>query len=120
MKFAHFVVAAAFAVVLSTGLEAQAGIFGLCKKDACCEPEPTCCEPEPTCCEPAPGCEPEPVCCEPAPVCEPEPVCCEPEPTCCEPAPCCEPDPCCEPAKKRCGLFSRLKARWAARKCGGC
>jgi hypothetical protein len=75
---------------------------------ACCAPAPTCCAPAPTCCAPAP------VCCEPAPVvCAPAPVCCEPAPVCCDPAPvCC--DPCAKPA--RCGLFSRLQARRAARR----
>lgn len=88
-----FAFAVALAVVLSAGVQAEAGLFG-CKKDKCCASacEPTCCEAEPVCCE------------EPAPCCEPAPTCCE------EPAPCCDPcDPCCKP--KRCGLFARLKAK---------
>lgn len=110
-----FAFAVALAVVLSAGVQAEAGLFG-CKKDKCCASacEPTCCEAEPVCCEePAPCCEPAPVC-EPAPcapVCEEPAPCCEPAPTCCEPAPvCCDPcDPCCKP--KRCGFFARMKAK---------
>ena len=93
--------------------KADAGLFDCLRKNSCCEPAPVCCEPEPVCCEPAPA----PVCCEPAPA----PVCCpEPAPVCCEPAPvCCEPEPCCEPAP-RCGLFAKLRARFASRRSSCC
>ena len=91
----------------------------------CCAPAPApapCCAPAPApapCCAPAPApapcCAPAPA---PAPCCAPAPApapCCAPAPvTCCKPAcpkPCCAPQPCCKPAKKRCGLFSRLRNR---------
>ena len=124
---------------------ANAGLFnrgGCCDAaPSCCEPV-VCCEPV-SCCDPcgrqglfakikarraakaccAPSCC-EPVCCEPAPVCcEPAPVCCEPAPVCCEPAPCCGCDTCgcdscgCNSCCKKPGLFAKLKARRAARKC---
>lgn len=80
LRFSLFCVAV-FALTFTPLHEAEAGIFGWCKKKACCEEaEPECCEPAP--CEPAPACEPEPVCCEEAV----EPTCCEEmtEPSCCE------------------------------------
>jgi hypothetical protein len=119
-----FAFAVAMAVVLSAGVQAEAGLFGGCHKNrgcasacepVCCEAAPVCCEAAPVCCEAAPVCCEEPApCCEPAPVCEPAPcapVCEEPAP-CCEPAPVCceEAAPCCH-AKKRCGFFKRHRAR---------
>ncbi len=87
-------VVALFAVSsVAVAPQAEAGLFGCFKKKSCCEPAPVCCEaPEPVCCEPAPA---PVVCCEPAPA----PVCCE---------------PC---AKPKCGLFAKIKARFAAKKC---
>ena len=82
------------AIALSTASNANAffGMLGGCG----CEPSCGCAS---DCCEPSCGCADS---------------CCEPSCGCAD-ACCCDPCGCCK--KKRCGLFARMKAKHAAKKC---
>lgn len=129
------VLSVAIAVLCFAPASADAGLLGHramgcgCADD-CGYVAPSCgCEIAPSCgcevsCDPCArggrlkglfskmGCRHASPCCE-TNCCAPAPA---PAPVCCEPAPCCDPcDPCDPCSKPKCSLFSKLKARKAAR-----